>query len=69
MIRHARFSRCLLVFGCLPAMLLGSFSTSAATPEQVDAALRKSKEYMYSKMDKVKYWEEVPVMDEKAGSH
>ncbi|QOV91900.1 DUF4159 domain-containing protein [Humisphaera borealis] len=50
-------------------MLLGSFSTSAATPEQVDAALRKSKEYMYSKMDKVKYWEEVPVMDEKAGSH
>ena len=69
MIRHHRFAGVFALFACVPALMLGSRPASAATPEQVDAALKKSKGYMYSKMDKAKYWEEVPVMDEKEGSH
>src|SRR5688572_28930572 len=43
--------------------------TSAATPDQVDAALKKARAHLYTKMDKARYWEETPAMDEKAGNH
>jgi hypothetical protein len=41
----------------------------AATPEQVEAALQKAKDNLYSKMQKGQFWEETPAMDEKAGDH
>ena len=51
------------------ALLAPARAAAAATPEQVEAALQKAKAHLYEKMNKTHFWEEVPAMDEKEGSH
>jgi len=68
MIRQNRFVR-FLALACVPVALIASHPAAAATPEQVDAALQKGKDHLYKKMDPKQFWEEVPMMDEKEGSH
>jgi hypothetical protein len=51
----------------VPIVLATLFCASqvrAATPEQVEAALQKAKAGLYAKMDKEKFWEDVPKRDE-----